>query len=263
MAHPSPARPPAPLIYLREFVFLWRDCLAGAGLLRRPPYQRRFLQLFLDGAVKAAAGPGLRVAAVGALAIAAALDALSADTEAAVRLLVLALMRELGPLLAALIVLIRVGIPLTGDIGMMQERGELRALRLLGLPSREYVAVPALFALAALTVVLTLYLQLTVLGGGIVLGAALLGLSPAAAFGQATLLVTPGDLLYTLLKSAGFGLLIGSLCVHDGLKASADPAGMPDALARAAMQCLSLLLLLNLLLAFLLYRPLFASVARP
>lgn len=49
-----------------DYLLLWCFCLANLGVLRLAPYQRRCLQLFLDGTEKTAAGSGLRAAAVGA-----------------------------------------------------------------------------------------------------------------------------------------------------------------------------------------------------
>lgn len=236
-----------------DYLLLWRFCLANLGVLRLAPYQRRCLQLFLDGAEKTAAGSGLRAAAVGALAVAVALDALSAHADLAVRMVLLGVVRELAPLLAALIVLIRVGSPVTGDIALMPARGEERALRLLGLSSRAYIAVPPLVAVTSLALVFTFYFELLVLGGGIGLGALLFGLPLSGMLNQVALLVTPGDLLYTVAKSLGFGLVIGSVSVHQGLRPGLDAARLPDALAASVMQCLSLLLALNAVLAWFAY----------
>lgn len=253
--HCTPAARPGRLAELAAYAALWRYCLAHAGVLRLPPYQRRFLQLFLDGAMKTMAGPGLRAAAVGALALGAAFDALASHGEVAVRMIVVVAVRELGPLLAALIILVRVGSPIAGDIRLMAARGEVRALLLLGLSSRAYAALPALAALTALTLAFTVYFNMALLAGGIGVGALLFGLSPSAMLGQVSLLVTPGDLLYTLCKSAGFGLAIGSVCVHQGLRPGAGPADLPDIQAAGIMQCLSLLLVLNAALAYLSYGP--------
>lgn len=265
MRRPLPHAPAAPspgrLAELAAYVALWRYCLARLGMLRLPPYQRRCLQLFLDGAAKTTAGPGLRAAAVGALAFGAALDALASHAGIALRVLLLAVVCELGPLLAALIILVRVGSPVAGDIRLMEARGETRALRLLGLSNHAYAALPALAALATLTLAFSIHFELALVAGGIAVGALLLEQSPLALLGQVALLLTPADLLYALCKSAVFGLAIGSVCVHQGLRPGLGHADPADVQAAGVMQCLSLLLVLEALLACLQYGALLAGGA--
>ena len=135
----------------------------------------------------------------------------------------------------------------------MEARGEARALHLLGLSSHAYAALPALAALAVLTLAFTIHFELALMAGGIAIGALLLDQSPLTLLGRVALLVTPADLLYTLCKSAGFGLAIGSVCVHQGLRPGAGHADLTDVQAAGVMQCLSLLLVLEVLLAWLKY----------
>lgn len=228
--------------------------IAAVGALRGGPFRQRFLSLFLEAARKGAGDSGVRAAAIGTLLIVFMVKSLSANAGIAVKVLVIAVAREAGPLLAALIVLVRVGSVLAADISMMGLRGELRALGLLGLPVRDYMAVPALWALACATMVLTFYFQLTAVAGGIVVSALLLDLPMREMFEHLVMLLTPRDLLYTTFKSFMFGLIIATVNVHHGLEASDKAAGgLPETLSRSVMQSLFALLLWNATLAYLVY----------
>lgn len=229
-------------------------CAARAGLLRRGPYRERFLHLLLDTARKGLGDGGLRAVALGTLLLAFTLKNLSANAEIAIRILVLFVAREIGPLAAALIVLLRAGSAIAASLGLMGVQGELRALRLLGLPARDYLALPALAAIACATLVLTFYFQLTAVAGGIVVSALLLDLPLREMFEHLTLALTPVDVLYTAVKSFGFGLIIATVGAYYGLEAGRQgPGGLADMLSRSVTHSLFLLLLFNALFAYLVY----------
>jgi len=233
-------------------------CFKHAYLLRRQPYAQRFLKLFLDTGKKGFADAGIRATVIGTVIIAYMIKNLSTNSEIAIKILVLFVVREIGPLLAALIVLVRIGTVFCANLSVMKMNGELRSLRLLGVSPRDYLAVPAVFAIALANVVLTFYFQLVGIGGGIVLSALLLDLSIREMLEHLMVMMTPVDVAYTAIKSFFFGLIIASVSAHFGLQSERTTVdGLPDALSRSVMQSLFLILLFNALFAYIVYGILF------
>jgi phospholipid/cholesterol/gamma-HCH transport system permease protein len=245
---------------LRACLGLAGYCLGHLHVLRKAAYRYRFLSLFLDTGRKGMGDGGLRAVAIGTLLIAFMVRNLSANAEIAIQVLVLFVVREIGPLLAALVVLVRIGTALSADISVMALRGEVRSLRLLGLPVRDYLAVPAVLAIACSTMALTFYFQLTTVAGGIVVSAVLLDLSIRQMFEYLALALAPVDVAYTALKSFVFGWIIATVNAYYGMEMSKHtPGSLAEMLSRSVMQSLSVLLLFNAAFAYLVYGVLFAG----
>jgi len=80
--------------------------------------------------------------------------------------MVTVIVRELGPLLAALIVLARAGTPNVVELGMMRALGEVEALESLGIDPIHYLVMPRVVGLATSMFCLTTYLVLLAIAGG-------------------------------------------------------------------------------------------------
>ncbi|GAB2865655.1 hypothetical protein GCM10027277_38060 [Pseudoduganella ginsengisoli] len=247
---------------------LWSDAagaLAMAGyalrhihVLGRPPHRSRFLRLLLDMGARGLASTSLAAAVAGTLLIALLVRTITASPELAVRLLAVLLVREAGPMLVAIPVLLRTGTMMTARLGNMQHDGEARSLRLLGLSTRDYLAVPMVLACICACVLLTVYVEAAAVAGGIVIAAVLLELPARELFTHLALILSPRDVAYVAVKSMGFGLVIASVAAWHGLGRS-DHTSLPDTVGRAVMQSVFGLLLMNIVIALLVYGPLAAE----
>lgn len=248
---------------LAGYAALSHYTLQRLTLLRRLAYRRRFLQVFLDTARLGLGDIGVRSAGLGTLIIAAVTSLVTTDPATAVRLLVMVVMREVGPLVAALIVLIRVGMVLSARLGLSSAAGDTRRLAQLGIVPRDYLVVPAILGIAAATVVLTFYFQLIAVVGGLLISALLMGLSIVALTEQLLLLLTPVDLLYTGIKSLAFGWIIATVCAwHGSGAANADPRTMPVTLSKSVMQSLFVMTLFNAAFGYFVYGVLLFGIVR-
>ncbi|GAB6197484.1 ABC transporter permease [Lysobacter xanthus] len=248
---------------LRGYAALAGHALRNAGLLRRLPYRRRFLQVFLDTARMGFGDIGVRSAGLGTLIIAGVTSLVTSDPETAVRLLVQVVMREVGPMIAALIVLVRVGMVLAARLGLASVAGDTRRLALDGIAPRDYLLVPAVLGIAAANVVLTFYFQLIAIAGGLLGSAALMGLSIATLGGHLLDLLTPVDIAYTAIKSFAFGLIIATVCAYCGSATGAAQARtMPATLSRAVMQSLFVMSLFNAAFGYFVYGVLLFGIVR-
>ncbi|MES2263940.1 MAG: ABC transporter permease [Pseudomonadota bacterium] len=227
-------------------------CLVNAHVLRLAPHRERFLRVLLDIGARGLADAGLRAAAFGTLLIAPLVHTLTASPELTVRLLAVLLVREAGPLLAAILLLLRSGTMLAARLSSMSHDGEARSLRLLGLSTRDYLAVPAVLAFACATLILTFYFELAAVAGGIVISAVLLDLPVREMFSHLALALTPLDVCYVALKSTVFGVIIATFAAWHGLD-KGEHGSVPETVSRAVMQSLFALLLFNGLAAMLLY----------
>src|SRR4051812_25232606 len=134
--------------------------------LRRPPVLESFLRQIYFTGVMAATGVVLRASALGVLIIAIMMDVLDADAELAVKILLWAVFREIGPLAAAMVIVLRSGSAIAAEMGVMRVSGETETLRHLDINLYDYLVLPRVIGVTLATAALTFYIQfLAVLGG--------------------------------------------------------------------------------------------------
>ncbi len=132
------------------------------------------------------------------------------------------LVRELAPIFTALLMAGKAGAGLASELGMVVLSGQAQAMRALSIDIDRELIAPRVFAVIAGTVLLTMAAILLGLLGGMLLGAAQVGISPVHYLNRAIDALAPIDFAVGLIKSLGFGIIIASLGCSWGLKAKTD-----------------------------------------
>ncbi len=135
-----------------------------------------------------------------------------------VDLLAIAVIRELGPVLAAILVAGRSGSAMTAALGVMRVTEELDALQVMGIPHGFRLIMPKVIALAIALPLLTLWTNAVALLGGMVAAWIQLDLSISFFFNAIPSAVKVANLYIGLLKGAVFGILIALVSCHFGLR---------------------------------------------
>jgi len=133
-------------------------------------------------------------------------------------IMVIVVVRELGPLAAALIVLARIGTANVVELGTARALGEVEALEALGIDPVHYLVMPRVLGMAIGIFALTVYLILGALGSGY-LWAFLqnVPLRPGEYFRQLTGALNVLDFALLALKSWAFGFIIAVITCYHGL----------------------------------------------
>lgn len=141
-------------------------------------------------------------------------------------IMVIVVVRELGPLLTALFVLARVGTANVVELGTARAQGEVEALEALGIDPVHYFVVPRVIGMAVGIFALTVYLILGALTSGY-LWAFLqdVPLLPGDYFAQLTGSLTYLDFVLLALKTTAFGFIIAIVTCYYGL---AQPLQLED-----------------------------------
>jgi phospholipid/cholesterol/gamma-HCH transport system permease protein len=224
------------------------------GVLRLPPVAEELVrQVYFTGA-SATGGIMLRGAFIGTLIIAYVIEVLNADASLAVRLLLLVVLREVGPLIAAVLVIQRSGTAVATELALREISGEIANLRRMRIDPRDYLVVPRVVGMAVSNAALTLHVQLIAVGGGMLLASLIINVPFEALLTHFFLLASPLDLVYSLIKSLLFGAAIAVVACYHGL----NPRGrsinaVPQAAIRAVTEALLLVMLLNVVFAYLVY----------
>jgi len=224
------------------------------GALRLPPVAEEFMrQLYFSGAT-ATGGIVLRGAFIGTLIIAYVIEVLGADAELAVKMLLWVVLREVGPMIAAILVIQRSGTAIATELALKEISGEIASLRRMRIDPRDYLVVPRVHAMALSLAALTLYVQLIAVGGGMFLSSLITQVPFDEMLSVFFELASPLDLVYSMIKSLMFGGAIAVVSCYHGL----NPGGhsinaVPRAAIRAVTESLLSVMLINLIFAYLVY----------
>jgi phospholipid/cholesterol/gamma-HCH transport system permease protein len=141
-------------------------------------------------------------------------------------LVAIAMLREMGPLMAALIMAGRTGSAYAAELGTMQVNEEVDALRGLGISPVEFLVLPRLLALALMMPLLAIYANLFGVLGGAVVGVGILQISPVTYWEQSLQFLRPQDMLVGLAKAGVFGILVGAAGCLRGIRSGKDAASV-------------------------------------
>lgn len=160
--------------------------------------------------------------------------------------MVTVLVRELGPLLTALLVLARIGTATVVELGTARALGEVEALEALAIDPVHYLVVPRMIGLAVSVFALTVYLILISLASGYLFAFIQdVPLPPGEYFRQLAAALRWEDFVLLALKTTGFGLMLGVVACFQGLAHALRIEEVPQATTRAVVHAVVACVLLD------------------
>jgi phospholipid/cholesterol/gamma-HCH transport system permease protein len=219
--------------------------LTGVSHLVRPPfYGRMFLRSFVEigfFSLPVVALTAIFTGMVLALQASTALSRFSAESASA-SLVVLSVTRELGPVLAGLMVAGRVGAATAAEIGTMRVTDQIDALTTLSTDPMKYLVTPRLLAgLIALPLLVVVADILGVLGGFII-ATIKLGFNAPTYLANTINYLEVNDVVTGLVKAAVFGFLIALMGCYHGYNSRGGAQGVGTATTLAVVTASVLIL---------------------
>ena len=162
-------------------------------------------------------------------------------------IIVVVVIRELGPLLTAFIVVGRSGTAIATELGNMRVRQEVTALELMGVRVTRLIVMPRLVGMVIAMVCLTLYFDAVAVLGGFVVAKAELTV-PFEVFAEAvTRSLSLTDVVVTAVKSVLFGTTVATICCYHGLSVRSSSTEVPQQTTRAMINSVTICLVLDIL----------------
>lgn len=161
---------------------------------------------------------------------------------------VLSVTRELGPVLAGLMVAGRIGASMAAEIGTMRVTEQVDALSTLATNPFKYLVAPRL--IAGLTMLPLLVLVADIIGvfGGFLISVYRLDFNPAAYIGRTWEFLEPMDVISGLVKAAVFGFVIALMGCYHGYQSRGGAQGVGAATTNAVVSSSILILVFNYLI---------------
>ena len=161
----------------------------------------------------------------------------------------IAAVRELSPILTAVVLAGRTGASFAAHIATMQGNEEIDALSTLGVPPVEFLVVPRVVALSLSMPLLYVYACVLTLLGGMLVATPLLDISPTAYIVQTREAVAGANFAIGALKALTFGAFVALIGCHYGLRASRSAAGVGEATTMTVVSSIVVVIVLDAVFA--------------
>lgn len=236
------------LVLCREIgalvAFALEALLAG---LRGPWYGRQILRQLIDIGFFSLPVVGLTAIFTGmVLALQSYTGFSRFEAQSAVAtIVVLSMTRELGPVLAGLMVAGRVGASMAAELGTMRVTEQIDALTTLSTDPLRYLVFPRLIAGLLMLPLLVLVADVIGVLGGYIVGVGKLGFGPIEYINRTWEFLEPMDVISGLVKAAVFGFLVALMGCWNGYRSAGGAQGVGAATTRAVVSASILILVAN------------------
>lgn len=166
-----------------------------------------------------------------------------------VNILGISLIRELGPMLGAILVAGRSGSAITAQIGVMRVTEELDALRVMGIPHGFRLVMPRALALAIAMPLVALWTTLAALAGGMLAADLAMNISPAYFMEALPAAVNVPNLWLAMSKSVVFGVFIALIGCHWGLSVEPNTQSLGEGTTASVVSAITMVIIVDALFA--------------
>jgi phospholipid/cholesterol/gamma-HCH transport system permease protein len=166
-----------------------------------------------------------------------------------VNILGIALIRELGPMLAAVLIAGRSGSAITAQIGVMRVTEELDAMQVMGIARGFRLVLPRAMALALAMPLISVWTTVAALAGGMLAADLTLGITPGYFLAALPGVVQAANLGLALAKTVVFGILIAVIGCHFGLRVQPNTESLGRGTTASVVAAITLVILVDALFA--------------
>ena len=166
-----------------------------------------------------------------------------------VNILGISLIRELGPVLAAILIAGRSGSAITAQIGVMRVTEELDAMRVMGIPPGFRLVMPRAMALAVVMPLVSVWTTLAALAGGMLAADLSMDITPDYFMQALPKAVDIANLILATGKSVVFGILIALIGCHYGLRVKPNTESLGEGTTASVVTSITVVILVDALFA--------------
>jgi phospholipid/cholesterol/gamma-HCH transport system permease protein len=166
-----------------------------------------------------------------------------------VNILGISLIRELGPVLAAILIAGRSGSTITAQIGVMRVTEEIDAMRVLGIARGFRLVLPRVMAMALTMPLLTVWTTMAAMVGGMLAADVTMGVTPAYFIATLPDAVEASNLSLAVGKAAVFGVFIALVGCHYGLRVKPNTESLGEGTTASVVTSITVVILVDALFA--------------
>ncbi len=167
-------------------------------------------------------------------------------------LVALSMLRELGPLMTAIVLAGRSSTAFAAEIGTMKVNEEINALETMGLQPVSFLAIPRVIAAVSMTPILTVFANVAGLVGGLIVMLSL-GYPVVTYINQVGASTDAMDFIGGMIKAFMFGILIAGIGCMSGLETKAGASAVGVSTTRAVVSCIVMISVMDGIFSVLYY----------
>lgn len=167
------------------------------------------------------------------------------------KILVWTVIRELGPLFAAILIIARSATAITSELGSMKAGGEIDSLRSMGISPLDYLIVPRVAGTVMCVLILSFYFQGAAVMGGLFVSSSLTGTAIMPLLNGIFSVVSLFEIAIAFFKSLVFGMVIAAVSCYNGLRVKGSITEIPQVTSFAVIQSLTLVIIFDGLITLL------------
>jgi phospholipid/cholesterol/gamma-HCH transport system permease protein len=155
------------------------------------------------------------------------------------------LVRELGPLITALLVILRSATAITIEISCMNVFNEIKAIELQGIPAYRLICLPRVIGVTTAMLGLFFIFDVVAIIGGHAILWVITDMPVTTFLTQIGKAISPADICVGIVKAILFGVVITITCLYHGLQSSNTITTVPIATSKASMECFFYCVIIN------------------
>ncbi len=237
-------------LFVFSIVATWRSDKRGKALVRDIIKKQIFFTgynaLTIISVISLSLGVVIIIQAIPLLAQVGAEDVIG-------RILNIVILRELGPILTAIIIIGRSGTAIATEIGNMMVSHEIEAIESMGIDPLKFIVFPRIVGGMVAMTCLTIYFSLMGIFGGLVVGSLVSNINFSRFFQIIFSSMEITDLLIAFLKSIVFGAIIATTAVYHGFKVQLSATAVPQAVTNSVVSALIYTFIFNGIVSVLFY----------
>ncbi len=169
------------------------------------------------------------------------------------QLMVVLIVREIAPLITALIVIARSGTAVTSEVGNMRVNREIEALEVMGINPLSFIVFPRLVGGMLSVVCLSLYFIYAAIFGGFIFAKLFLNMTLDFYINSIMQVFAAEDVILFLCKNIFSGAIIFTICCYQGLQVKQGPHEVPQATTNGVVKSIIYVVGFNLIVTVLFY----------
>ncbi len=158
-------------------------------------------------------------------------------------LVAIGMLREMGALMAGVIMAGRTGAAYAAELGTMEVNEEIDALRTMGVPPIDFLVLPRVLALILMLPLLAIYADLVGIIGGALMGVTVFGIDPAAYLDQTFRYLTVRAAMVGIVKAVIFAIVVSLAGCYHGMRAERSSSAVGIATTRAVVSGIVLIVI--------------------
>ncbi len=168
-------------------------------------------------------------------------------------LMVVIVVRELAPLMVAIVVVARSGTAVASEIGNMRVNREIEALEVMGIHPLSYIVFPRIAGGIISVLCLAFYFNVIALLGGFIVSSLVHNMSFSFYIESLARAFDTSDVFVFMVKNSFSGAIIFTVCCHSGMRVQGSPHEVPQATTRAVVRSIGYVVAFNVIVTFLVY----------